>query len=231
MKYNVIIGPTVWAFARTVGSFLILKGFNMTLNNTIKSEYSAVILAGGKSSRMGDNKAFLKWNGSTFLQHSVFKMKQIGIETIIVSGRYAHQTDVKFVEDVYPDRGPLGGMHACMKQANTQYCFVIPVDAPNIPLFVMEELISYHQQLISENPDRNPVVLWEHGDRIEPLIGIYPVEIADGIGELIDAGPAPVFRMLDRWEYICHRIEISKDMIVNINTRENYKELKKIINE
>ena len=203
----------------------------MTGNPIIKTEYTAVILAGGKSSRMGDNKAFLKWNGSTFLQHSMFRMKQLGIEKILVSGNYDDTEGIRFIKDVYPDRGPLGGMHACIKQAETSYCFVVPVDAPNIPLFVMEELISYHQQLVNEHPDRNPVVLWEHGDRKEPLIGIYPVEIADGIGQLIADAPAPVFRMLDRWEYICHRIEISKDMIVNINTRENYRELKAIINE
>lgn len=209
----------------------MLKGFNMIDNAAIKNEYSAVILAGGKSSRMGDNKVFLKWNGSTFLQHSVFRMKQLGIKKILVSGNYDVTDGIQFVKDVYPDRGPLGGMHACMKETNTPYCFVIPVDAPNIPLFVMEELISYHQQLINEHSDRNPVVLWEHGDRKEPLIGIYPVDIADGIGQLIADGPAPVFRMLDRWDYICHRVEISKDMIVNINTRENYKELKAISNE
>lgn len=203
----------------------------MTGNPIIKTEYTAVILAGGKSSRMGDNKAFLKWNGSTFLQHSMFRMKQLGIEKILVSGNFDDTDGIRFIKDVYPDRGPLGGMHACIKQAETSYCFVVPVDAPNIPLFVMEELILYHQQLVNEYPDRNPVVLWEHGDRKEPLIGIYPVEIADGIGQLIADAPAPVFRMLDRWEYICHRIEISKDMIVNINTRENYKELKAISNE
>ncbi len=203
----------------------------MTGNPIIKTEYTAVILAGGKSSRMGDNKAFLKWNGSTFLHHSMFRMKTLGIEKILVSGNYDDTEGIRFIKDVYPERGPLGGMHACIKQARTPYCFVVPVDAPNIPLFVMEELISYHQQLINEYPDRNPVVLWEHGDRKEPLIGIYPVEIADRIGDLIADAPAPVFRMLDRWDYICHRIEISKDMIVNINTRENYRKLKAIINE
>ncbi len=200
-------------------------------NPTVKTEYSAVILAGGKSSRMGDNKAMLKWNGSTFLQHSVFRMKQLGIENIFVSGNYAREYKIESVDDIYPDRGPLGGMHACITKANTPYCFVVPVDAPNIPLFVLEEMISYHQKIISETPDRNPVVLWEHGERKEPLIGIYPVEIASCIEKLISDAPAPVFRMLDRWEYICHRIEISKDMIVNVNTRENYKELKAISNE
>ena len=203
----------------------------MTMNSNIKTKYSGIILAGGKSSRMGDNKALLKWNGVPFLRHAVFKIKQLGIKEIIVSGKADEECGVHCVRDVYHDRGPLGGLHACLGKIKTPYALVMPVDAPNIPLFVFEELIDYHQKLLAEDKLHNPVVLWEHGNRIEPLIGIYPAEMADQIGKLISDRPAPVFRMLDRWENVCYRIEIRDDMIVNINTRDNYRELKAMENE
>lgn len=197
----------------------------------IKTEYSCMILAGGKGSRMGHNKATLKWNGKSFLDHIIFKMRCTGIENIYISGQEHEDSSIRIIKDIYPDRGPLGGIHACLKKIHTPYCFVIPVDVPNIPLFVLEEMIQYHHHVLLSEPSCNPVVLWEHGIRKEPLIGIYPVEIAGGIEELIADGPAPVFRMLDRWPYLCHRIEINDDMIVNINTRDNYSELKAMENE
>ncbi len=203
----------------------------MTGNPAIKTKYSGVILAGGKSSRMGDNKASLKWNGVSFMHHAVFKIRQLGIEKILVAGKNGDEASVKYIRDIYQERGPLGGLHACLKKAKTAYCLVMPVDAPNIPLFVLEELIQYHQKILTEGNHENPVVLWEHGDRIEPLVGIYPAAMAEGIGKLISSGPAPVFRMLDRWEHICCRVEIKEDMIVNINTRENYRNLKAMENE
>lgn len=200
----------------------------MNRHPDIKNEYSCLILAGGKSSRMGHNKATLKWNGISFLDHIIFKIRCAGIQTILISGQGYEEKPFESVKDLYPERGPLGGIHAGLKKIQTPYCFVLPVDVPGIPVFVLEELIEYHHLVLMSEPSCNPVVLWEHGDRKEPLIGIYPVEMADRIGELIEEGPAPVFRMLDRWPYLCHRIEINKDMIVNINTRAKYRKLKEM---
>ena len=141
---------------------------------TGQMEYSLLLLAGGKSSRMGVNKAELQVDGKSFLTHMRLKASAIGIEQHYISGYSSESEDVTTVWDRYPDRGPLGGIHACMEEMDTPYCLVLPVDAPTLPVEILETLLAYHRN----SPDRKQVLIWEHGDRKEPLIAIYPKAIA-----------------------------------------------------
>ena len=79
-----------------------------------QDQYSLLLLAGGKSARMGTNKAELVYEGRTFLSHMLDKARKLGIERCYISGYTAQRDDVCSVQDQYPDRGPLGGLHACM---------------------------------------------------------------------------------------------------------------------
>ena len=63
---------------------------------------SGIVLAGGRSSRMGTDKAGLSFRGMTLLEWQVSKLQRLGIEEIIISGS-------RGVRDVFPGRGPLGG--------------------------------------------------------------------------------------------------------------------------
>lgn len=181
-------------------------------------EYSLLLLAGGKSSRMGSPKPELLWQGKTFLMHMLDKARDLGIQNCYISGYTASRPDVRTVWDIYPDRGPLGGLQACMDAMDTPYCLVLPVDAPTLSLRVLEELLAAHESA----PDRSRVLIWEHGDRQEPLIAVYPAAMAETIAELIRDHAAPVFRALDRWGYDRLRLELPEDTPVNINTPELY---------
>ena len=190
---------------------------------TDHSLYSLLLLAGGKSLRMGINKAELVYGDKTFLEHMLEKARSLKIEKCFVSGYLSPSGDVQAVPDRFPDRGPLGGIHACMKEMDTPYCLVIPIDAPLLPLPVLESLLRAHR----ESSQKERVLIWEHGDRKEPLIAVYPVAMAGVIEELIRERPVPVFRALDRWGYDCHRMETDETEIININTPELYEEMRK----
>ena len=234
--------------------------------NNRSNQYSLLLLAGGKSSRMGSNKAELIYEGKTFADLLTEKAEKLGICEIFVSG-FAYRaaetenaekgifdksnntydqlaiktgTDISkatekgiktrrhihVVWDQYTDRGPLGGIHACMKAMKTPFCLVLPVDAPKLPQNILEELIRRHETCRAGLTGEKEIpFLWEHDDRKEPLIAIYPVEMADSIGELIREKSAPVFRMLDRWGYECYRLEMDQPQVINVNTPELYKEL------
>ncbi len=189
-------------------------------------KYSLLLLAGGKSSRMGKNKAELLYKGKTFVELLVLKAKKLGIHQIYVSGFREDREDVHIVWDEYCDRGPLGGLHAGMKAMSTPYCLVLPVDAPKLPHEILEALLDYHEghrEGLSTGVEIP--LLWEHGDRKEPLIAVYPVIVADIIEDVIKECSAPVFRMLDRSGYECVRLEMSEDQVINVNTPELYKAL------
>ena len=185
-----------------------------------RDRYSLLLLAGGKSARMGTSKAELLYEGKTFLQHMLDKAHAVGIEKCYISGYASQQQDVQSVWDLYTNRGPLAGLHASLKAMDTPYCLVLPVDAPKLPTDVLEGLLKRHEQQNSEK-----VLIWEHGVRQEPLIAIYPTAMADFIGDLIREHAAPVFRAIDSWGFESFRMEMPEEQIININTPELYKKL------
>lgn len=185
--------------------------------------YSLLLLAGGKSSRMGTNKADLLYGDKTFLEHMLDKAHSLKIEKCFISGYSSQRGDVQTVLDQFHDRGPLGGLHAGMKVIDTPYCLVLPIDAPLLPLHVLESLLRAHR----EHAKKDRALIWEHGDRKEPLIAVYPVAMVSTIEELICDRPVPVFRALDRVGYDCCRIEIDETEIINVNTPELYEKLLK----
>ena len=185
-----------------------------------RSQYSLLLLAGGKSARMGTSKAELMFEGKTFLQHMLDKAHAVGIENCYISGYTSRQENVQTVWDIYPDRGPLSGIHATMRTMTTPYCLVLPVDAPKLPVEILEGLLQRH-----EASDPNKVLIWEHGVRQEPLIAVYPTAMANAIEELIRDHAAPVFRAIDSWGFESFRMEMPEAQILNINTPELYKKL------
>lgn len=185
-----------------------------------RNRYSLLLLAGGKSARMGTSKAELLYEGKTFLEHMLDKAQALGIESYYISGYDARQEKVQTVWDVYANRGPLSGLHASLQAMKTPYCLVVPVDAPKLPAEILEALLQRHEEQCNEK-----VLIWEHGVRQEPLIAIYPTAMADFIGSLIRDHAAPVFRAIDSWGFDSFRMEMPEEQIININTPELYKKL------
>lgn len=185
-----------------------------------RDQYSLLLLAGGKSARMGTCKAELLYEGKTFLQHMLDKARALGIEKCYISGYASNQDSIQTVWDIYPDRGPLSGLHASLQIMQTPYCLVLPVDAPKLPLEILESLLQQHEELQSDR-----VLIWEHGVRQEPLIAVYPVKMADTIESMIRDHAVPVFRAIDTWGFESFRKEMAQEQIININTPELYKKL------
>ncbi len=173
-------------------------------------QFSAIILAGGKSTRMGQDKAGMKIGGVTLLEHQVEKVRALGIEDILLSGEGCPQLPgTRVVADELPDRGPLGGLYSCLRRAKTPHCLVLGVDVPLVPLSVLEQLCRAHTQ--------GATVLY-HKAGEEPLIGVYDAAAAEAIVPLIRDGSAPV-RMLRRtlqWNPLFYTGP--QELLMNCNT-------------
>ncbi|HUM55601.1 MAG TPA: molybdenum cofactor guanylyltransferase [Bacillota bacterium] len=177
---------------------------------------SLIILAGGKSSRMGQNKAHLRWNAKCFLDIIIEKGKSLGFGEIVLSGYRGKVSDCFSVEDELKERGPLGGLHACFKAASFEDCFVITVDSPLVSTETMRKMLDEHIR------GENEVTLLKHGEKTEPLIGIYKREFYRKIYPVIQNGSAPVFRALDRADVTNLEIDGIEKEILNINTKDAY---------
>lgn len=189
--------------------------------------YSMLLLAGGKSSRMGRNKAELIYKGRTFVENSIDKAKQLGIQNVFVSGYDKERNDLTIVWDIYPEMGPLGGIHACMSQMTTPYCMILPVDVPQIPVELLEQILEAHEMWLKETENQGLPFLLKHGDFMEPLIGIYPVTMVDFVEQRINEKRLSVFRMIEDWGSECFQTDIPEWQLANINTPEEYEKLLK----
>lgn len=99
------------------------------------------VLAGGKSSRMGGNKALLSLNGSSLLEQTTAIVAQVCEKVFILGARRLYSAFGECFEDVYSDCGPLGGIHAALINSHAPYSLVIAVDTPFISPGFLDYLI------------------------------------------------------------------------------------------
>jgi molybdopterin-guanine dinucleotide biosynthesis protein A len=133
----------------------------------VQPSITGVILAGGKSSRMGRNKALMPLGGRRLIDRVVDVMRQVFADLLLVTNSPEVYTDLglPMVGDVYPDKGPLGGIYSAIYHAPTPYCFVVACDMPCLSVAVM-------RYLIDQIADYDVVMPEFRGER-EPLHAIY----------------------------------------------------------
>ena len=106
-------------------------------------DLSAFVLAGGRSSRMGTDKAFLQLDGRTLLARALDRLHALTpeVRTVGPAAKFAAYGPV--VEDVYADRGPLAGIHAALSASATELNLILAVDLPFVSAallrFIVEE--------------------------------------------------------------------------------------------
>ncbi len=180
--------------------------------------FSAVILAGGKSSRMGSCKAELPWGGKTLVEHQADRIMALGISDIMISGYSRPVTGTRYVPDLYPEKGPLGGIHACLCAARSAACFVISVDAPLFSSDEMKMLIEAH--LAGDSS----ITVAKHCGTLEPLIGVYDSNLSDAAEEILQGTNTSVKRLLDQTGFaVCEFSD--ENSVRNCNTPDEYNKL------
>ena len=179
----------------------------------LNRELSAVVLAGGRSTRLGQDKVLLPYHGVSFVQHQVNKLHEFGIEDIIISGYEGPIAGTTFVPDIYPHFGPLSGMHAGLSAIVNPAALVLAVDTPLLPVELLGALAEAHS---------GGITVMEHGGKREPLIGVYDSAIAAACEELLLSGRRSVHALLDRVGCRTVRYRGDEKLLLNCNTPEDY---------
>ncbi len=131
-----------------------------------KMQITGIILAGGKSERMGTDKTFLKLNGKTLLEHSIELIQPFCDSLIISSKNTKHERfGYKIIPDEIPGCGPIGGIYSCLKYSKTNWNFIISVDSVSVEPVFMEFLIS--------EIGKFDAVVPIHSKGKEPLVALY----------------------------------------------------------
>ena len=205
--------------------------------------FSGIILAGGKSSRMKTDKAELLLGGKTLLEIQVEKLTTLGCDDVIVSGKVlpadnilissdsqqpvdADQTaTIHPVSDIIPDLGPMGGLYSCFPECKHSCAIVMSVD---VPLLSKETL----QQLLNAHFDKNPdVTILSYNGHTEPLIGVYNTAYSALCKELIDNKKLAIRALLERLDCQYYDFHGDPDEFLNCNSPEDYELIKNIYSQ
>jgi len=103
------------------------------------ADFSGFVLAGGRSSRMGSDKAFLEFGGRTLLARALDLLRRLTPEVGIVGPAAKFAAYGPVVEDIYSGRGPLAGIHAALSSSATELNLILAVDLP----FLTESLLRF----------------------------------------------------------------------------------------
>jgi molybdenum cofactor guanylyltransferase len=151
--------------------------YDRAVENGSASNVSAFVLAGGKSTRMGTDKAFVEYEGRTLLARALDLVRSVASGVWIVGSKEKFAAFAPVVEDIFPDRGPLGGIHAALLGSLTELNLMLAVDMP----FVSRSFLQYLITQGGSTPDETVVVPRSEGRR-QPLCAIYRREFA-GVAE------------------------------------------------
>jgi molybdenum cofactor guanylyltransferase len=94
---------------------------------------SGFVLAGGRSSRMGRDKALVSLAGKPLIEHAVTKLRRLCADVSILSDHPALTAFAPIVPDIHPNCGPIGGIEAALTHTTHEWNLFLPVDAPFIP--------------------------------------------------------------------------------------------------
>jgi molybdopterin-guanine dinucleotide biosynthesis protein A len=200
--------------------------YHQRVKDGTETGVTAFILAGGKSSRMGSDKAFLRLGDETLLSRALTLARAVAGEVRIVGDAKKFADFGEVVEDVYRDRGPLGGIHAALSSSATDLNLILAVDLP----FVGPELARY---LLLRARESGPLVtLASAGGGLQPLCAVYRRRFAKVAEQSLEEGKNKVDLLFTTVETCLIeedelvRAGFSAEMFRNLNTPEELEKAK-----
>jgi molybdopterin-guanine dinucleotide biosynthesis protein A len=143
---------------------------------------SVFILAGGKSTRMGSDKAFLELAGKPLIAHSLQLARTVSSDVKVVGDPDKFAAFGPVVSDLYLNCGPLGGIHAALAASSTDWNLILGVDLP----FIKAEFLKY---LVSEAQSSGAVVTVPSTSHyFEPLCAVYRAAFRASAERALSAG-------------------------------------------
>lgn len=187
-----------------------------------RNKITGIILAGGKSSRMGKDKGHLKFRGKKFIQHSLDAIEPFVEEKLIVSNDCSYDVfGCRRVEDVIKDFGPVAGIYSGLINSTSEFNIILSCDIPLINERVVEKLL--------KSNDGQEIVLIESKGRKMPLIGLYKKQCEEKFKIAIEKGERKLNNVIEQCNVKLVELEDSEVIFTsNINTKED---LMTIVNE
>ncbi|MCW8885205.1 MAG: molybdenum cofactor guanylyltransferase [Motiliproteus sp.] len=183
----------------------------------IADQVSALILAGGRSSRMqGLDKGLVELNGQAMISHVLASLEK-QLKLIRINANRNQPAYAGFGYSVVEDRlddfqGPLAGMSRGLEECPTPWLLVVPCDTPYLPDDLVERLFKAATEQNAE------LAVVHDGKRMQPVISLLNRDLYPSLMEFLTSGD----RKIDRWYAKHHTVEVDfsdyPDAFINVNS-------------
>ena len=185
-----------------------------------KNNITAVILAGGRGSRLGgQDKGMLELNGRPLIEHILDAVKP-QVKTVIINANRNHQFYAGYGYPVVSDdmtnfQGPLAGFAAALSACNTSFVMTLPCDGPSVPVDLAARLCKAIIDIEAE------LAVAHDGKRLQPVYALIPRSLLASLLTFLNAGD----RKIDLW-YSQHKVALADfsdvmNSFFNINTEKD----------
>ena len=155
------------------------------------SEIGAVVLSGGDSRRMGQDKGLTLYNDKPLVNYATEALASVFEGVSISSNKDEYRTlGFPIIEDEYPGNGPMAGIHAALKSSEKRALFVLSCDMPKIN----SKLVSY----ILSKYEPGKICLPRLEGRAAPLCGIYPADLLDDLENSLRSDHLKLIRFVEK---------------------------------
>jgi molybdopterin-guanine dinucleotide biosynthesis protein A len=176
---------------------------------------TGIILAGGKSSRMGTDKGLMRLDGKPMIQHILDPMAKICHRVLIVTGNPIYgMFGAELVSDEAPDYGPVMGILSGLKQSSTERNLVLSCDAPFVTFGLLKKLVL--------NSDEAEVVVAHSEKGIHPLIAVYSRLSIPVFEDAVKEDEHRLRTVLERLN-VCKLHVQDEELLRNVNTQADLK--------
>jgi len=189
----------------------------------MKQKVTGIVLAGGKSSRMGMEKGLVAFNGKPLIEYALDALKSNCDEILISANTSAYNfLGYPVISDIYPNCGPMGGIYSCLLKSKNQHNFILSCDTP----LINHEVVS---MLLSNAEGFDITIPWHEKEFFEPLSAVYNKRTIPVFEKFIKAGNFKIPDLLS--EVDIQKIQTGKnkgldpDLFYNVNSKKQLKEL------
>jgi molybdopterin-guanine dinucleotide biosynthesis protein A len=195
---------------------------------------TSIILAGGKSSRLGRSKLLETIEGKSLIQQVVDRLATLSTEIIIATAHgeaipCSSTVRIKTVADIYPGKGPLGGIHSGLTASSSPRAIVVSCDTP----FLSVSLLKYMTQICPAFD----IVVPRIKNEVEPLCAVYSKNCLAPIQELLERDERQIRKLFSmvKVEYVeedeINRFDPEHLSFFNINSQADLDKARKLAAE
>lgn len=179
---------------------------------------NAILLAGGESSRYGENKALLSFKNKPLIEYVYNKLNRYFDNVIIIGPpeTYSFIEGAEIKEDIIKNKGPLGGLYTGLYYSSTEYNFLVGCDMP----FLDKDYFSFLEKKLEREliTDKYEILVSQYNGYLEPLAAVYSRKLLDKIKASLVSSELKIKSIYNK----------SRIKIINEEELENYFDLKKL---